>query len=97
MRLAALLMLLTVPAFGQVDGGSPDAPMITRLTNDQYMVNAAAFNQIDNEVKRLQTVEAEHKGESWISVIAIGMVVGLVVGIPVGIYIGRATVPTPKS
>lgn len=93
MKVAFLLALLTLPAYGEADGGAADGPKIVRLTDDEYLVNTAAFSKIDTEVKRLQVVEAQHKGESWSSVLLIGAGLGLVLGLGLGFAVGRATAP----
>lgn len=55
-------------------------PSITKLPTGDYLVPAAAFVLIDDEMKRLQAVEAQHKGESWVTVVAVSSLSGLLVG-----------------
>ena len=84
MKALALILL------AQLDGGASDVPRIVRLTDDQYMFNDAAVRKLDEETQRLQAVEAEHRSESWVSVLLVGMAVGLIVGIPVGVVATKA-------
>lgn len=58
----------------------PTAPRVTRLASGDYLVPQAAFTAVDLEMKRLQAVEAEHNGESWVTAILVSAGVGLVVG-----------------
>jgi hypothetical protein len=55
-------------------------PTVTRLASGDYLVPQAAFTAVDLEMKRLQAIEATHKGESWLTAILVSAGVGLVVG-----------------
>jgi hypothetical protein len=55
-------------------------PRVTLLPSGDYLVPQAAFAAVDTEMKRLQAVEAAHKGESWLTAILFSAGVGLVVG-----------------
>lgn len=55
-------------------------PAITKLPTGDYLVPAAAFVLIDNEMKRLQALEAQHRSESWVNVVLVSSLAGLVVG-----------------
>lgn len=69
--LSLALMLAQLP---------PTAPRVTLLASGDYLVPQAAFVAIDTEMKRLQAVEAKHKGESWLTAILVSSGVGLVIG-----------------
>ena len=57
-----------------------DAPRIVRLENGDYFLNQAAFVRLDNELKRLQALELQHRSESWATTVLVSTLVGLVVG-----------------
>lgn len=75
----------------------PTAPRVTLLASGDYLVPQAAFAAIDTEMKRLQAVEAQHKGESWLTVILVSSVTGLVVGALAAGFAVFAIATTPKS
>lgn len=82
-----LVVLLSSSAVAQ-DAGVDDAPRIVRVTDDKYIVNHAAIQAIDTELGRLNRVEAEHKGEAWVKVVAVSAAVGLAVGLVAGFLAG---------
>lgn len=88
MKLLALSLLLQLP---------PTAPHVTRLASGDYLVPQAAFTAVDLEMKRLQAVEATHKGESWLTAILVSSAVGLVVGVVVSGLVVSAIVRPPMS
>lgn len=75
----------------------PTAPRVTLLASGDYLVPQAAFVAIDTEMKRLQAVEAKHKGESWLTAILVSAGVGLVVGAVVSGLAVFAVVPKAPS
>jgi hypothetical protein len=85
--LSLALMLAQLP---------PTAPRVTLLASGDYLVPQAAFLAVDAEMKRLQAVEAKHKGESWLTAILVSAGVGLVVGAAAGALAVYAAVPRPK-
>ncbi len=88
--LSLALMLAQLP---------PTAPRVTLLASGDYLVPQAAFLAVDAEMKRLQAVEAKHKGESWLTAILVSASVGLVVGAAAGalaVY-AASRAPTPPS
>ncbi len=86
--LSLALMLAQLP---------PTAPRITLLASGDYLVPQAAFLAVDAEMKRLQAVEAKHKGESWLTAILVSAGVGLVVGALVSGFAVYAAVPKAPS
>ncbi len=82
--LSLALMLAQLP---------PTAPRVTLLASGDYLVPQAAFLAVDAEMKRLQAVEAKHKGESWLTAILVSAGVGLVVGAAAGALAVYAAVP----
>lgn len=90
---ACALVLLSGGARAQ-DGGLPeDVPRILRLPGDNYLMNQLAYAKLDDELKRLQGIERQHKGESWSLVVLVGMGVGLVIGVPVGVLLSNLSQP----
>lgn len=82
-RTLALLLscaLAATPGLARAqDGGLPDAPLARRL-DCGLCLNAPAEKALDDEVKRLQGVEREHKAESWLGVVLVSVLVGLTLG-----------------
>lgn len=92
MKSLALVLILALPAYAQ----ESDAPKATKLHNGSVLFNKPAFDKLDDELKRLQQVEREHKTEpSWVIPVAIGAAVGLVVGAAVGASVALAVKPSP--
>ena len=85
---ACLLVSLPGVARGQ-DGGLPDAPLARRL-DCGLCLNEPAEKALDNELKRLQGVERQHKEESWVKVVLVSGAVGVVAGIALGVALGYA-------
>ena len=82
-RTLALLLscaLAATPGLARAqDGGLSDAPLARRL-DCGLCLNAPAEKKLDDEVKRLQGVEREHKAESWLGVVLVSVLVGLTLG-----------------
>ena len=81
-----------------------DAPRVMKLPGDSYMLNGPAFRKLDDELKRLQAVEREHKGESWLGVFLVGAGTGALIATATALTIWflssssqTATGPTPPS
>ena len=90
--LACLLscVLVSLPGVARAqDGGVPDAPLAVR-TDTGLLLNPAAEKALDDELKRLQGVERQHKNESWFKVVAVSAGVGLILGVAGGIALGFA-------
>lgn len=85
-RTLALFLVLSLPCYAQEPSKeakpvAEDAPVVLKYSNGSALMNKAAYDKVDLELKRLQQVEREHKAEpSWVTPILIGGVVGLVVG-----------------
>ena len=93
MKALLLAALVALPAFGQEPA---DAPLVLQYPNGSALLNKAAFEKIDVEMKRLQQVEREHKAEpSWVIPILIGVAAGLVVGIPTTAFVVSAAQKKP--
>lgn len=100
-RTLAFSLLLALPCYGQEPSGvlkeskpaPADAPLVLQYPNGSALLNKAAFDKIDVEMKRLQQVEREHKAEpSWLIPVAIGAGAGLVVGAVVSaVIVGAVT------
>lgn len=76
----------------------PTAPRVTLLASGDYLVPQAAFAAVDAEMKRLQAIEAKHKGESWLTAILVSAGVGLVVGaVAAGLAVYAAVPKVPSS
>jgi len=75
----------------------PTAPRVTLLASGDYLVPQAAFLAVDAEMRRLQAVEAKHKGESWLTAILVSAGVGLVVGAVAAGFAVYAAVPKAPS
>lgn len=75
----------------------PSAPRVTLLASGDYLVPQAAFAAVDTEMRRLQAVEAAHKGESWLTAILVSAGVGLVVGALAAGFAVYAAVPKAPS
>lgn len=95
-RTLALLLscaLAATPGLARAqDGGLSDAPLARRL-DCGLCLNAPAEKKLDDEVKRLQGVEREHKDESWLSVVLVSVALGALAG---GLTVGAiwyATAP----
>lgn len=84
--LASLVLCLCVTSARAQDGGAVlDAPLIEKSGN-VYTFNKPAFDAVNEEMKRLQQVEREHKGEpAWSTPILVGLVVGAVVGAAIAV------------
>lgn len=68
---------LVLAALLAADAGVPgDAPRVMRLPGNNYLFNEPAYAQVDSELRRLQALEREHKGESWLGVLLVGMGTG---------------------
>lgn len=80
-RTLALVVVLALPASAQDAGIVLDAPLAERYADGSLLFNPAGAKTLDLELKRLQGVERLHKGESWITVVAISSGVGVVVGV----------------
>ena len=74
----------------------PDAPRIVQLKSGDYLVSPQAFEAIDSEMKRLQKVEREHKGEQWVTTVLVSSGVGLLVGAVVSGIVVAVAKPAPK-
>ena len=72
-------------------------PRVTLLASGDYLVPQAAFAAVDAEMKRLQAVEAAHKGESWLTAILISAGVGLVVGAVVSGFVVHVVSKSPGA
>lgn len=85
-----IISLLLVSRAFAADGGTdaPIEPGIIRLPGDSYLVNRPAWDKLNTEMIRLQQVERQHKDESWVAVVLVGMGVGLLIGVPTGLLIG---------
>ena len=93
--LLVAILLLTVPCYGQ-DAGV-DAPTATRLQNGSVLLNPPAFTKLDDELKRLQQVEREHKAEPpWVIPVLIGGAVGLALGAVAGASVATAVAMSQK-
>lgn len=83
-RTLALLLscaLAATPGLARAqDGGLPDDAPLARRLDCGLCLNAPAEKALDDEVKRLQGVEREHKAESWLSVVLVSVLVGFTVG-----------------
>lgn len=96
MKALLLAALVALPAFGQEPAKPADAPLVLQYPNGSALLNKAAFEKIDVEMKRLQQVEREHKAEpSWVIPILIGVAAGLVVGIPTTAFVVSAAQKKP--
>lgn len=90
-----LSIALSTPAFAQ-DAGVLDAPTAVRLDSG-LVLNPAAEKKLDDELKRLQGVERQHKGESWVTVVLVSLGVGLVLGAATGVAVTLAVKPAPGA
>lgn len=68
----------------------PAAPRIVELASGDYLVPRAAFLLLDEEMKRLQAVEKQHRSESWAATVLVSSGVGLVVGVVAGVLAALA-------
>lgn len=84
---------LILAAVLAADGGV-DAPRVMQLPGGNYLFNEAAFLKVDSEMKRLQGVEREHKGESWLGVLLVGMGTGALLGVITTLTL-RWLIPSP--
>lgn len=80
-RTLAVVLLLSAPVSAQDAGVVLDAPLAEKYPDGSLLFNPPGAKALDAELKRLQGVERLHKGESWITVVAISSGVGLVVGV----------------
>ena len=98
MRALALILSIALvsPVFAQ-DAGVSDAPHAVRLENGSLLLNPAAELRLDDEMKRLQGVERQHKAESWVTVVLISVGVGLVLGAATGVAVTLAAKPAPAA
>lgn len=65
-------------------------PVVLKQVSGDYLVPAAAWSALDNELRRLQALEQVHKQESWLGVFAVGALVGLLVSVPLALWVPRA-------
>lgn len=65
-----------------------------QLPGGNYLFNETAFLKVDSEMKRLQGVEREHKGESWLGVLLVGMGTGALLGVITTLTL-RWLIPSP--
>ena len=52
---------------------APDAPTVIRLKDGSIQMDPATWQTIDEEVKRLQRVEKQHRSEIPIGWVVVGM------------------------
>lgn len=57
-----------------------DAPVAQKMSDGSVLLNPSAAKAIDDELKRLQGVERQHKAEEWVPVILLSVGVGILVG-----------------
>lgn len=88
-RTLVLFLCLAVPAFAQ-DAGVSDAPIATRLESGHLDLNPAAEKHLDDEMKRLQQMERNHRSESWLTVVLVAVGAGLLVGAAAGASVALA-------
>ena len=55
-------------------------PSIVWTPECGYVASVEALRALDAELKRLQAIEATHKGESWTTTVLVSAAVGLAVG-----------------
>jgi hypothetical protein len=81
------------PAFAQ-DAGVSDRPTAVRLDSG-LLLSPPAEKKLDDELKRLQEVERQHRSESWVTVVMVSSAVGLVTGFLVGSLVVTAVLKKP--
>ena len=100
-RTLAFSLILALPCYGQEvpkesKPAPADAPLVLQYPNGSALMNKAAFDKVDLEMKRLQQVEREHKAEpSWVIPVLIGVAAGLAVGIPTTVVVVSAVQKKP--
>lgn len=57
------------------------SPEILRQPNGDFLVSKMAFTLIDDELRRLQRLEREHKAEKWWPGVAISATVGFLLAL----------------
>lgn len=57
-----------------------DAPVAQKMSDGSVLLSPTAAKAIDDELKRLQGVERQHKAEQWAPVILISVGVGILLG-----------------
>lgn len=83
--LALLIVLSASSVRAEEDALPDDAPKVVILQNGDYLFNKRAFDATNDEMKRLQGVERQHKAEQWATPVIIGMAVGLLAGIAIAV------------
>lgn len=86
-----LSIALIRPAFA-AEPLKSDRPTAERMESG-LLLSPAAEKKLDDELKRLQAIEAEHRSESWVKVVLVSAAVGLLVGAATGASVALAVAP----
>lgn len=89
-------LLAPAPAYAQSDGGT-DLPKVVHLKAGGYLLSELAWSRLDAEMRRLQTVEYNHKRESWQGIVGTSAMVGLLVGATLAILAREAVAQWLKA
>ena len=75
-----------------------DAPRAEKQIDGSVLLNPPAAKAVDDELRRLQGVERQHKAEQWAPVILISVGLGILIGAAVvGVPVAIATASKPGS
>lgn len=93
----ALILVALLAADAGVPEDAPVEARVMRLPGNNYLFNEPAFVQVDSELRRLQALEREHKGESWLGVLLVGMGTGALMTLVTVLTIQWVTRPAPAA
>ncbi len=75
-----------------------DAPKAETQPDGSVLLNPQAAKAVDDELRRLQGVERQHKAEQWAPVVLISVGLGILIGAAaVGVPVAIAAASKPGS
>ncbi len=75
-----------------------DAPRAEKQIDGSVLLNPPAAKAVDDELRRLQGVERQHKAEQWAPVILVSIGLGILIGAAaVGVPVAIAAASKPGS